>query len=175
MSEEQPAATPAPAGPQPLPSGRFEGREEFRQLIRDALATAAREGWRELILSDASFEDWPLGERAVAEALQSWSKSGRKCTLLAKRYDGVLRQHARFVKWRGTWSHIITAVACPSADALELPSAIWSPVWVMERRDIERSNGYCGGEAERRVALRESLSEWLLRSTPAFPATTLGL
>ena len=49
----------------PLPSGRFEGREAFRQLVRDGLARAAQEGWRELILSDASFEEWPLGERAV--------------------------------------------------------------------------------------------------------------
>ena len=161
--------------PQPLPSRRFEGRDEFRQLVRDALATAAREGWREIILSDASFEDWPFGERAVAQALQAWSHSGRRMTLLARRYDGVLRQHARFVRWRGTWSHIITAVACPSADPLDLPSALWSPAWVMERRDIERSNGYCGSEPERRVALRESLDGWLQKATPAFPATTLGL
>ena len=158
-----------------LPSRRFEGREDFRQLVRDALATAAREGWRELILSDATFADWPLGERVVVESLRAWSKSGRHCTLLAKRYDDVVRAHPRFVQWRGTWSHIITAVACPAADALELPSAIWSPEWVLERRDIERSNGYCGSEPDRRVACRESLAEWLRKATPAFPATTLGL
>ena len=158
-----------------LPSRRFEGREDFRQLVRDALAAAAREGWRELILSDASFEDWPLGERAVAESLGAWSGSGRRMLLLAKRYDDVGRMHPRFVQWRGTWSHIITAVACSSADPLDLPSAIWSPAWVLERRDIERSNGYCGSEPDRRVALREGLAEWLRQASPAFPATTLGL
>jgi hypothetical protein len=158
-----------------LPSRRFEGREDFRQLVRAALACAAREGWRELILSDASFEEWPLGERAVAESLQAWAHSGRRMVLLAKRYDAMLRQHARFVQWRGTWSHIVTAVACPSADALDLPSAIWSPAWVMERRDLERSNGYCGSEADRRVLLRESLNARLAQGTPGFPATTLGL
>jgi len=158
-----------------LPSRRFEGREDFRQLVRDALATAAREGWREIILSDASFEDWPLGERAVVESLQAWSRSGRRMVLLARRYDAVLRQHARFVQWRGTWSHIVGAFACPAADALDVPSAIWSPAWVMERRDIERSNGYCGSEADRRVLLRESLNAWLGKASPAFPATTLGL
>ena len=52
-----------------LPSGRLEGRELFRRAVRDALACAADQGWHELILSDASFEDWPLGESAVvAEA-----------------------------------------------------------------------------------------------------------
>ena len=29
---------------QMLPEGRFSGREAFQQLVRDALATAAREG-----------------------------------------------------------------------------------------------------------------------------------
>ena len=119
-----------------LPQGRFEGRRAFAQLVRDALAAAAREGWREIILSDASFADWPLGERAVAEALQAWSQSGRRCVLLARRYDEVVRLHARFVDWRKTWSHIIEARGCPSADALELPSAIWSPRWVMTRMPL---------------------------------------
>src|SRR4051812_11942356 len=84
-------------GPPALPSGRFTGRNDFQQLVRDALACAAREGWREIVLSDASFEDWPLGERAVAESLQAWSQSGRKCILLAHRWDSVVRMHARFV------------------------------------------------------------------------------
>jgi hypothetical protein len=161
-----------PAG---LPSGRFEGRTAFQQLVRDALASAAREGWRELILSDASFEDWPLAERAVAESLQAWSASGRHVTLLAKRYDEVVRRHARFVTWRQTWSHIIDARACPTADPLDLPSAIWSPGWVLERRDVEHSRGFSGSEPERRIALRETLQEWLQKSSPSFPATTLGL
>jgi len=165
----------AAQSPGPLPSGRFEGREEFRQLVRDALATAAREGWREIVLSDATFDQWPLGERAVAESLHAWSRAGRHCLLLAKHYNDVVRMHARFVQWRSAWSHIVTAVAVPSADALELPSAFWSPEWVMERRDLERSTGYCGSEPERRVQLRESLNEWLRNGTPAFPATTLGL
>jgi hypothetical protein len=174
----KPEAAMAAAGDAPaagLPAGRFSGREAFAQLVRDALACAAREGWREIILSDASFEDWPLGERAVAESLQAWSASGRQCTLLARRYDGVTRRHARFVSWRRTWSHIVEARGCASADPLELPSAIWSPGWVMQRLDPERCNGYSGSEPERRLLLRESLQEWLLRSSPAFPATSLGL
>jgi hypothetical protein len=159
----------------PLPEGKFSGREAFQQLVRDALQRAAHEGWREIILVDAGFEEWPLGERAVAQSLQDWSKSGRRCTLLARSYDDVLRRHARFVTWRKTWSHIIEARACHSADPLGFPSAIWSPGWVMERRDLERSIGYCGSEPERRVALRESLNEWLGKSSPGFAAVTLGL
>ncbi len=164
-----------PVAVAPLPSGRFSGREQFQQLVRDALACAAREGWREIILSDADFGDWPLGERAVAQSLQDWSSSGRKCILLAKGYGEVQRRHARFVTWRRTWSHIIEARACTAADALDFPSAIWSPGWVMQRLDTERCNGYSGGEPERRLTLRESLGEWLSQSSPSFPAVTLGL
>ncbi|MDB5912687.1 MAG: hypothetical protein JWP22_1362 [Ramlibacter sp.] len=164
-----------PAAGITLPSRRFEGREEFRQLLRDALACAAREGWREIILSDGTFEDWPLGEREVAESLQAWSRTGRKMTLLARRYDAVLRQYPRFVQWRGKWSHIITACAVSSADPLDLPSALWSPHWAMERRDIQHCNGFCGSEPDRRVLLREGLNEWLQKSSSSFPATTLGL
>lgn len=159
----------------PPAQGRFEGRTALQQLVRDALACAAREGWRELILSDADFGDWPLGERAVAESLQAWSATGRRMVLLARSYDEVVRRHARFVTWRRTWSHIIEPYACVSADPLELPSAIWSPAWVMERRDPERCTGWCGSEPQRRLLLRESLNEWLLKSSPSFPATTLGL
>ena len=161
--------------PAALPSRRFEGRDDFQQLVRDALACAAREGWRELILSDASFEDWPLGERAVAESLQAWSGQGRHIVLLARNYDAVLRRHARFVSWRRTWSHIVDARACVGADVLELPSALWSPHWALERRDIDRSIGNCGSEPQRRLLLHENLREWLLKSAPSFAATTLGL
>lgn len=158
-----------------LPAGPFSGRAAFRQLVRDALAGAAREGWREIILSDADFEDWPLAERDVVESLEAWSRSGRQCTLLARRYDGVVRSHARFVTWRRTWSHIIEARACPSAGPLELPSAIWSPGWVLHRLDPQRCSGVSGAEPERRLLLRENLQEWLKASSPSFPATTLGL
>lgn len=167
------APPPPPAAA--LPAGRFQGRTEFQQLVRDALACAAREGWREIILCDADFADWPLGERAVAQALQDWAASGRRCVLLARRYDEVVRRHARFVTWRRTWSHIIEARACGAAGALEFPSAIWSPGWVLQRLDLEHCNGFCGAEPQRRLALREWLNEWLATSTPSFPAVTLGL
>lgn len=175
MSESEAAPQPGPQAGEPLPSRRFQGREDFRALVRTALARAAAEGWREIILSDPDFGDWPLGERAVAEALQDWSASGRSMVLLARSYDVVQRQHARFVQWRVRWAHVVTSLACPGADRLDLPSALWSPGWVLERRDIERCAGWCGGEPDRRVLLREGLREWLQKATPSFPASTLGL
>ncbi len=156
------------------PAWRDRARHDWDHPLDEQNSFRA-EQLHELILSDPDFADWPLGERAVSESLRAWSASGRRCTLLACRYDEVVVRHARFVNWRRAWSHIVEARACVVADPLELPSAIWSPAWVMQRLDPDRSNGYCGTEPERRVALKENLQEWLSKSAPSFAATTLGL
>ena len=158
-----------------LPEARFEGRVQFQQLVRDALDCAAREGWRQIILCDANFEDWPIGERAVAESLQAWSLPGRQITLLAQRWDSVARQHARFVRWRKNWDDIVEARGCRQADPAEFPSAIWTPGWMMQRHDLPRCIGTATHDPSRRHVLHEKLQEWLRQSSLAFPATTLGL
>lgn len=158
-----------------LPQGRFEGPSEFSDLIRLAFATAAAQGWREIIICDNTFEDWPLGERVVTQSLNDWSKSGRRLTMLAKNYNEVMRRHARFVTWRRTWSHIIECRANSAVSPDDMPSALWSPDWVFHRLDLARSTGVSGAEAARRVALKERLNECLKLSSPAFAATTLGL
>jgi len=162
--------------PLPLPDGQFVGRETFRQLVRTALRRAADAGWNELILCDANFFDWPLGERECVQALHDWARGGsRRFTMLAWRYDEVVRQHARFVDWRRQWSHIIECRVCASADAQELPSALWSAGWVLQRLNPPLSSGVSGAQPERRVLLREQIDHWLERSAPGFPVTTLGL
>jgi hypothetical protein len=172
----QTVAAVEPAAPGVLTSGAFGGRREFQQLVRDAFVAAEREGWKEIILCDANFVDWPLGERVVVDALNAWAAPGRRrITLLARRFDEVISHHPRFVRWRTTWSHIVEARACRTADPLELPSAIWTPEWVLNRLDPIRCRGITGREADRRVALNDELHEWLKQSTPSFPATTLGL
>lgn len=155
-----------------LLQGRFSGPGEFAELIRQAFAAAAIQGWREIIVSDPDFSDWPLGERALIQNLSDWSKTGRKFTMLARNYDEIRRKHARFVSWRQSWAHIVECRSCP---ADKLPSALLSGSWVFERIDVQRCAGVAGPEAVRRVALRERLNEGLLTSSPGFAATTLGL
>lgn len=166
-------ATPENTGA--LLQGRFNGRREFAELVRQAFAAAAADGWREIIICDSTFEDWPLGERAVAQSLQDWSTSGRKLTMLAKNYNEVVRRHARFVTWRRTWSHIVECRASAAVAIDDMPSALWSPVWVCQRLDLVRSTGVAGAEPARRVDLKDRLAERLKLSSPAFAATTLGL
>lgn len=158
-----------------LPSGRFSGREVFARHVVDALAAAAQQGWRELILCDGHFADWPLHKREVVDSLQAWSRSGRKCTLLATGYDNVVRQQARFVNWRRTWGHIIDARVCRQIDPVNFPTLLWSPHWSMQLLDPVRCTGVCGAEPERIVRDRELLQELMQVSGPGFPATTLGL
>lgn len=158
-----------------LPQGRINGPTEFADLIRLAFAAAAAQGWREIIISDRSFEDWPLGERAVAQSLHDWSSTGRKLTMLAKNYTEVTRRHARFVTWRRSWAHIVDCRGHAALSADDFPSALWSPVWVFQRLDLNSNTGIAGCEAARRVALKERLDACLRLSSPAFPVTTLGI
>ncbi|MDD2545978.1 MAG: hypothetical protein PHI55_06785 [Burkholderiaceae bacterium] len=174
MTEPEPWAAPAP-GPG-VPVGPFHGLEAFQQSVRDALAAAAHEGWPEIVLSDADFDDWPLGERAVIESLERWARRGRRLSMLACDFDALVRRHPRFVRWRVTWDPIVVCRRSRSADPLNIPSALWSPAWVLQRLDPVHSVGISGREPERLVRVRELLNEWLhSKSTPGFPATTLGL
>lgn len=158
-----------------LPAGRIVGREAFVQMVRDALVCAAREGWKEMILSDATFEDWPLRERAVVESLQQWAGSGRQLTLLAHSFTSVARDQPRFVAWRKMWDHVITARTCRTLDVQDFPSALWSPAWSLQRIDAAHGVVLCGRDAQQRQHLRERLNEVLHVSAPGFAATTLGL
>ncbi len=154
---------------------RFTGPSEFQALVREMLARAVTEAWREIVIADCDFADWPLGERAVAQSLQDWARSGRKLVMLASRYDEVTRRHARFAAWRGKWAHIVECWVCPRVEPPDFPSALWSPVAVLVRQDVERSTGVLTSDARRRTQTRELLEEWRRRSSPGFPATTLGL
>ena len=158
-----------------LPSGSFSGHESFRAHVRAGLRAAAEQGWPTLLLSDADFRHWPLGEREVVEALTRWVRGAQRFTMLARTYDEVPRLHPRFVEWRRLWSHKIDCRVCREADATALPSALWSPNWVLQRLDLLHSNGLCGDDPARRLLLREQIDGWLARSTPGFPAYTLGL
>lgn len=174
MDSEKPEAS-ASAAPGGSMSGRFSGRNAFEQLVRDALVCAAKEGWPEITLCDATFEDWPLHERSVAESLNAWSASGRRFTMVAMRYDEVMRSQPRFVSWRRTWGHIIECRVRRTLSPLDFPSAILGPSWFMHRLDPQQSRGVCGVGREQWVQLREILDENIRNSSPGFPASTLGL
>lgn len=173
--DTSPTASIPPDALQSLPSGRLQGREQFADLVRQALATAAAEGWPRLVLCDADFADWPLGERAVVASLQAWARRGRVMQLLGQDLAPVRLQHPRFVQWRSTWAHLVEARACSHALAGDLPSALWSPGWTLERVDPTHSVMLASRDARRQVELAQRIERWWKQASPALSATTLGL
>lgn len=169
----------APSSPAPL--GRFDGRVQFEEWVRQSLQAAASQGWRELVLCDADFRDWPLGDRDMLATLDLWasgSRAGeaRKCTLLAADFDQIRQRFPRFVQWRTRWDHLLDCRQISVRNASEVPSVIWSRGWVMQRVDVDRSRGIASSDAQFGVEWREKLGEWITsRSRAGFPSTILGL
>ena len=158
-----------------LPEGAFDGRHAFDLHLRSALTAASQQNWREVVWSDPDFNDWPLGERSVIEALQAWASSGRSLVLLARTFDVFQRHHARFVHWRRMWGHIIDCRVCDGPGLPQVPSAIWTPSWFLHRIDVEHVRGVCGHSPEGRRAIRERIEECLRHAKSGFPTSTLGL
>ncbi|MEN9373174.1 MAG: hypothetical protein RIR79_726 [Pseudomonadota bacterium] len=153
----------------------FAGYTEFADAIRLALQRAASEQWKKMVWCDATFHEWPLGERAVIASLNTWAGAGRQLIMIAHDYQYLVRHNPRFVQWRKTWSHLIECRARHGVDAEEFSSVLWSPHWAMHRIDTVRHRGSVGLEPQKRVLLKENLDEYYRQSSPAFPATTLGL
>jgi len=168
------SAETVPAGPALL-QGPFAGPTAFADAVRTAVMHAASEGWSEMVWSDATFEDWPLYERAVVDGLNAWARKGRKLTLLAYRFDAMHRIHHRFVEWRIRWDHLVECRVCKGLEASEFPSALWTPTWALRRLDLVRCTGVGSMEPRARLLLHEELEERKRQSSPGFPATTLGL
>jgi hypothetical protein len=166
---------PVPGGLPLLPQGAFVGPAAFAELVRKAASQADAEGWTEMVWSDASFEDWPLYEKAVVEGLHLWSRRGRKLILLAHHFDAMRRVHHRFVDWRVRWDHLVECRVCKGVEASEFPSALWTPTWAMRRLDVLRCTGVASVEPRMRLLLREELEELKRQSSPGFPASILGL
>jgi hypothetical protein len=168
------SSTP-PVTLQPLPEGRLQGREVFADLVRQALAMAAAEGWPRMVLCDADFSDWPLGERSVVASLQAWARRGRVLQVVGQDLGPMRLQHPRFVQWRVTWAHLIEVRACSHAAVGDLPSAIWSTGWTLERVDPSHSVMLASRDARRQVALAQRIDRWWQRGSPSLPASILGL
>ena len=170
------AATGAMAAENASLQGRFEGRVAFDNQVLHFLQQAVDERWPELIVADPDFADWPWGTAASTDLLHRWARHGRQMTVLAYRFDALPRRHSRWVQWRTTWDHKVQCRKLQARDAAQVPSALWSPQWAVQRLDVERCVGVTSSERQAIVQLGESLQEWIKsRSSPAFAASVLGL
>lgn len=158
-----------------LPAGLFSGRVAFRARLRQLIACAAHERWRRMVLCDADFADWPLGERALVDDLNRWALQGGRLVMLAHDYQVVARAAPLFVRWRQQWSHRVECLALTDVAVSDMPSFLGSARWCLRRLDVVRSAGFSGGDARTLADLTEQIASLRARGEPAFPADVLGL
>lgn len=154
----------------------IDGRKEFEDAVRATLAEAAAAGWRELILCDPDFENWPLGERAVVESLTQWIGGNRRLTLIAMHFDEVARRHSRWVRWRNQWAHLVSCRAVTEMPADDVPVLLIAPgALTLQLDDRVRFLGRVSRVPAVALLARERVDVISQRSVEALPVTTLGL
>jgi len=167
-----PPDTPAPAPP------TIDGPEDFAPAVAWGFRTAMADGARTLTAVDVEFgEIWPWDDPALLSALAGWLRlPGRRLQLLAAHYEGMPRQHPRFVQWRRDWSHAIFPFVAPEELAHTLPTALLDDRRVsVVRLDAVQGRGRASLEARTRLHWHDPVDALLQRSSPGFPVTTLGL
>lgn len=154
----------------------IESLSEFQDALRDAFAVLARADCREVWISDPTFAEWPLGERAVVEALSAWAMSHRKMTVLALNYDEVPRRHPRWVQWRRQWAHVVDCRTVDEFDSADVPTLLLIPGALVLRLvpgdTVRGSVSTDLGDIERAYEMIDAIAQ---RSHAGFPASTLGL
>lgn len=155
----------------------IDSRADFVGALHRTLAAALQAQSRRMLWVDPDFGDWPLDDEQLLQSLAAWLRQPqRELVLLATQFDDLGRCHARFVSWHRPWSHAVAA-RCPAAeDAAELPSLLLADdVGLVQLTDKPHWRGRaCDDRAEMRQ-WRDQLDACVQRSSPALPATTIGL
>ncbi len=171
MSEDEHAGQ---MSPQPYD---LIGSTALAQAFAELLASRPSEWW----LCVERFDEWPLEQSMVMDALVAWSKAvpqGR-VYLLAKEFRWLEREASRFMNWRRLFAHQVSVKRWPQRlpDELHVPRGIYG-----ERRAIELGVHPAGQLIARHTtrvahiaAQRQALQELWDRAQSALPAYTLGL
>lgn len=152
--------------------GSFAGREDFLARVRVSLVQAAEQQWSELVLCDPDFEDWPLGERGVVDALNAWAVHGQRLRVLATGFQLLQRRHDRFMNFRRQWSH---KIECRTVGRDDPPSLLLGPRWLLQRLDRERCTGLGSFDAGRVLRARERFEERWGTGRAGLHGSVLGL
>jgi hypothetical protein len=154
----------------------IDSRKAFQDALRAAFTEAADTGCREIWICDDDFAQWPLNERGVIEQLTRWAHSHRCLTVIARQFDTLARQHARWAEWRRQWSHVVQCRTNNELEAGQMPTMLLAPGAASVRLvDPVRYRGSVSREPADAIVWRETIDAVLQRSEEAFPATTLGL
>jgi len=174
MTDDPTADEPVPATTRQ--SALIEGRTAVIAALRATVLRACEQGEREICCVAASFEDWPLDDAALLQALVRWARPpGRRLLMIGRDFDAVARRHPRFAAWRRDWSHRFDARQPGEQERIELPTFIVAGGASFELIDAERWRARQPESAAELHRLREESEAIAQRCEAAWPATTLGL
>jgi len=154
---------------------RIDGRSSFWNALHEALRICREANAQQIWIADATFDEWPLGQRSFVQALSAWVSSRRSFHMLAGDFGPVAPRHPRFVEWRGTWAHVVSCRQPNPEERVEVPTLLYAPDLLCVRIHGPHLRGKLErGGVELRAA-DEMLDAISQRSTDAFPSTLLGL
>jgi hypothetical protein len=160
---------------EPTP-GLITSRLEFQESVRLALDEAADRGGREMLLVDEDFSDWPLGEPEVVDTFARWAMPHRRIVVVASQFEDLVRRHPRWVAFRRTFAHVVDCRVHDESDAGSLPTLLHvSDVIAVRMSDTVHWRGRLSRDRADLLRWKEQVDALLQRSSPSFPATTLGL
>ncbi|GAB4176114.1 MAG: hypothetical protein Fur0039_19000 [Rhodocyclaceae bacterium] len=165
--------------PEPLPPEihRIEGLRDFQARVRSTIERVAERGDPQILLCDADFAAWPLGEPRVVAALERWARPRRRMLMLGASFDEIVRLHPRWVAWRRSWPELVECRSPSDVDPSQCPSLLLVPTGPITLRlhDRERFRGIWSSVPSDAVSAREAMDAAAERSVEAFAVTTLGL
>lgn len=152
-------------------------RAEFDAAVHQALNHALLRRSRRMVWLDQDFAEWPLDDALLLQRLTEWMQlPQRQLVLLATRYEDMGRRHPRFVSWYRMWAHAASAFSPAEDDVADLPCVLLAErAALVHLLDPLRWRGWATEDAPQQRLWRDRIEALLQRSTPAFPATTLGL
>ncbi|MHB1668853.1 DUF7931 domain-containing protein [Thiomonas sp.] len=150
----------------------ISGLSAWQQAIAELLSAPGQT----FSMYSTDYADWPLNQLELVNALDAWGLQRKhpSIRMLARRFDIVQRDQARFTQWRVRFSHLI--------DCRELPEDLAAPAecLLMPERglvaipsDGHRRASQCSG-GRLHAAFERFDQAWAL-SDPGFPAHVLGL
>ncbi|MEK8087384.1 hypothetical protein WNB94_13260 [Aquabacterium sp. A3] len=157
--------------------GRIDGWRDFSDRVCAALAWACTQP-TSLCLSDRDFQSWPLGQRAVVTALQSWAMANRQARMqvLLAQTDRVALQHPRWIAWRQGWGHRVQVWQADDDQRDQVPTLLLvGKVLGLRLHDPQRGQGVWTRDAATVQHWQDGFDVILQRSVSALPVTTLGL
>lgn len=154
----------------------IRSRAAFRDAVRTLLCALPEVKPREVLVVDADFSPWPLGDVEVVDALTRWVRlPGRRLRLLGGRYDVVERDQPRFAMWRKSFAHALDCLTPSEIEPDDIPSLLLFDSVGVELIDREHWRGRVSDERRWLVEQRERTDALLQRSETAWPVTMLGL